>query len=246
MGWFNKILGNEQKVSFEFNAVQCDMHSHLIPGIDDGSRSMDQTLEMLEYFVQLGYSKVITTPHIKSGVFDNDASIINEGKTKVQKAIQDAGIPIVFEAAAEYFFDYSFLEKIEANDLLSFGQNYVLVEFAFGQPPMGENDMFFQLQLKGYQPIMAHFERYPYYHGSVEKALDLRSRGVKIQLNHGSIIGHYGPQVQKQAEKLLRAGVVDCLGSDCHRIEHLQLMDANRNHPLLQLIDVEQLLNRRM
>jgi len=99
---------------------------------------------------------------------------------------------------------------------------------------MGENEMYFALQMKQYKPILAHFERYPYYHGSVKKAEELRDKGVKIQVNLLSLFGHYGPQVQKQTALLIKENQVDLLGSDCHRIQHLELLGTNIQNSLLR------------
>lgn len=246
MGLLGGIFGKKKVGPFDFGSLKTDMHSHLIPGIDDGSKDMDDTLRMIEKFGEMGYTKLITTPHIKTGSFDNTTEIIKAGEEAVKNELSKRNIPMQFEAAAEYFFDYSFMERIERNDLLTFGNNHILVEYAFGQAPMGATDMFFQLQMKGLNPILAHFERYTYYHGSVDKAEDLRNRNIKIQVNIGSIVGHYGPMVQKQAERLLKAGMVDYIASDCHRLEHLEIFEEQNQHPLFALVAEQNLLNTRL
>jgi protein-tyrosine phosphatase len=233
MNMLKKWFGGNSKPDFDFSLIGKDMHSHLIPSIDDGSQHMESTIEMLRKFQELGFTKIITTPHIKTGVFNNTSEIIRSGADAVKKAIKVNGLDIDFEVGAEYFFDFSFIEKIEKNDILSFSDKHVLIEYSFNQPPMGENEMYFSLQLKQYKPILAHFERYPYYHGSVVKAEDLRRKGVKIQVNLLSLFGHYGPHVQKQAALLIKEKQVDLLGSDCHRIEHLELLERNCKNKLL-------------
>lgn len=239
MSKIKKWLSGNKVPDFDFSKIGTDMHSHLIPGIDDGSPDMESTLGMLRKFQELGYTKIITTPHIKTGMFNNTTEIIRVGAEEVKKAIIENKLNIEFEAAAEYFFDFSFLEKIEKDDLLSFSDNHVLIEYSFHQPPMGENEMYFALQMKQYKPILAHFERYPYYHGSSSKAEELRGKGVKIQINLLSLFGHYGPQVQKQAALLIKDRQVDLLGSDCHRIQHLELLASNLNNKLLnQTLDL--------
>jgi tyrosine-protein phosphatase YwqE len=233
-------LGGKKIPNFDFSVLQKDMHSHLIPGIDDGSPDMETTINILQKFKELGYSKIITTPHIKTGMFDNTSDVIRKGAVDVQNAISENNLDIEFEAAAEYFFDFSFLEKIEENDILSFSDGHVLLEYSFHQAPMGENEMYFKLQMNKYKPILAHFERYPYYHGSVAKAEELRDKGIKIQLNLLSLFGHYGPQVQKQAALLIKEKQVDLLGSDCHRLQHLEILESNQNNKLLnQTLDLE-------
>ncbi|MBU2020463.1 MAG: capsular biosynthesis protein [Bacteroidetes bacterium] len=246
MSWISNILGKKSIEPFNFGLLKTDMHSHLIPGIDDGAETMEDSLMMIQRFAQMGYKKIITTPHVKTGSFENTTEIIKQGEQKVKQAIEDLNINIEFEAAAEYFFDYSFNEKIDNNDLLTFSNGHILVEYSFSQPPMGDEEMFFQLQMKGLKPILAHFERYVYWHGSISKAEALRNRGVKIQVNIGSIIGHYGPQIQKQAEKLIKANCVDLISSDCHRLEHLDIFQQEATHPLFKLIDLDKLYNHHL
>jgi protein-tyrosine phosphatase len=243
MSWLTKWFSKESLPDFDFSIFGADMHSHLIPGIDDGSANMEATVEMLRKFQELGYKKIITTPHIKTGVFNNTTEIIQSGEKLVLAEIDRLGLDLKFEAAAEYFFDYSFMERIEKEDLLTFSNGHLLLEYSFSQPPMGESEMFFSLQMKQIRPILAHFERYPYYHGTVKKAAELREKGVKIQLNILSMFGHYGPQVQKQAELLIKEKQVDLIGSDCHRIEHLKLMAHHAKHPLLHKVKDLNLFN---
>ncbi len=240
---FSGLFTKKEYPEFDFAKLGVDMHSHLIPGIDDGAQTIDHSIEILRAFEALGYSKIITTPHIKMGSFDNTSEIILNGAEEVKKAIKENNINLEFEAAAEYYFDYSFLEKIAANDILSFSNGHVLVEYSFHQRPMGYKEMIFALQMKKYLPIIAHYERYPYYHGGFANAEKLRDRGVKIQVNLLSLLGHYGPQVQKQAELLIKNKQVDLVASDCHRIEHLQLLKANSKNPLLYSLMDLNLLN---
>lgn len=230
MSWLKNIFKKEEIIPLDPSILEVDMHSHLIPGIDDGAANMDETMGMLRRFKSLGYRKVITTPHIKLGSFDNTTEIIRSGYDEVKKVMKAEGLDLEFDVAAEYFFDYSFMEKIESGDLMTFSNNHILVEYAFGQPPVGQHEMFFQLQMKGLKPILAHFERYPYYHGTVKDAQELRDKGIKIQVNLGSFFGHYGPQIQKQAELMLKEGAIDLVSSDCHRMEHLELFEQHLGH----------------
>ena len=241
---FNSIFSKKVYPPFDISSLKVDMHSHLIPGIDDGSQSMEETIELLFKFQSLGFKKVITTPHIKLGSFENTSEIIRAGADSVKEEISKTdGLNIEFEAAAEYFFDYSFMEKIEADDLLTFGNNHILVEYAFGQPPIGQKEMFFQLQMKGYRPILAHFERYGYYHGSIKKAEELREKGILIQVNLCSFFGHYGPDVQKQAELMLKENMIDLVASDGHRIEHLNLVEEHLAHKNISALSEQKLKN---
>lgn len=219
------------------------MHSHLIPGIDDGAPTMDHSIAMLNKFAQIGYRKVITTPHILGEVHPNTPEIILLGLEEVRKELQKLQINIEIEAAAEYYCDESLLPKIKAKNILSFGQNYVLMEFGMLSPSQYEGQALFDLQVAGYVPVLAHFERYPYYHGNFEKVEELRARNIKIQVNLGSLTGHYGPGVKKMAEELIKKGLVDFLGSDCHRMEHLLMIEKHLDAPIYDAIEKLQLLN---
>jgi tyrosine-protein phosphatase YwqE len=237
MGIFDRFFKKKEVLPpFDLSNFKVDMHSHLIPGIDDGSQSMDQTIALLAKFQSLGYKKVITTPHIMSDSYPNTPEIIRSGLEEVRKAIKEVGLTIQIEAAAEYYFDETFMPKIKNKELLTFGDNYVLVEFAFHSPPQYLEQLFFELQTNGYRPVVAHFERYMYYLGDIEKAKEWRRKGVNIQINLNSLIGHYGPEVRKQAEKLIDAVEFDFVGTDCHRIEHLMLLEEHLHLPYFHKI----------
>lgn len=215
------------KQNAPIHKVKADMHSHLLPGIDDGAKDLDHTIGMLRKFAELGYEKLILTPHVMSGVYNNTTEIILAKLEEVRQVIKELEIPLTVEASAEYYLDEVFIEKIKAKDLLPFHGNHILFECSFRDEPRFLEQSVFELQTKGYQPVLAHFERYIYYHGSIEKAKQLRAQGVLIQVNLNSFTGHYGPPVLKQAELLLKHRLIDYVGTDCHRIEHLQILEQN-------------------
>ena len=237
MGLFSNLFKKKEVLPpFDLGRFKSDMHSHLIPGIDDGAQDMDQTIAMLAKFESLGYKKVVTTPHIMTDSFPNNPEIILSGLEKVKNEIKKVGIEIEIEAAAEYYFDETLMPKIKNKELLTFGDNYVLVEFAFHSPPQFLDQLFFELKTHGYRPVIAHFERYLYYLGKIDKAENWRSEGINIQINLNSLFGQYGPEVQKQAEKLIDEGQFDFVGTDCHRIEHLMILEKNLSSPYLHKI----------
>jgi tyrosine-protein phosphatase YwqE len=237
MGIFN-FFGKKKEVlqPFDLSRLKVDIHSHLIPGIDDGSQTMDETIAMLAKFQSLGYKKVITTPHVMSDSFPNTSEIILAGLEEVRAEIKKVGLTIEIDAAAEYYFDETFVAKIKAKDLLTFGDNYVLLEFPFHSTPQYIDQMFFELQSRGYRPVVAHFERYMYYLGKIDRAIEWRQKGINIQININSLSGHYGPDIKKQAERLIDAGEFDFIGTDCHRIEHLMLLEDSLTSPYIHKI----------
>jgi len=234
----------KNRVALDLSKVKVDMHSHLIPGIDDGSQSMDETIALLAKFEALGYSKIITTPHIKNPSYPNTSAIILGGLNEVRNEMKALGIKLTLEAAAEYYFDDSFLEKVKNRDVLTFGDNYVLFEFSFYHSPSFVDVLFDELIKAGYKPVIAHFERYLYFLGSIEKAIEWRKRGVNIQINLLSLTGHYGMEIKKQAEMLVDACEFDFIGTDCHRIEHLTILEENLTLPYFEKLNNYMTKNR--
>lgn len=200
--------------------IQVDMHSHLIPGIDDGAKDVDESLSLLRQFVAFGYKKAITTPHIYSELYPNDRVSITEGLSRLKAAVQAEGLPIEIDAAAEYFMDDHFEELLHKKELLPLHKDLVLVEMSFMALPPKAEDYIFNMRMLGYRPIMAHPERYNYLGNSLSKYARLKDLGCYLQLNLLSLNGHYGPTTQKVAEKLLKAGMIDFLGTDLHNANH--------------------------
>lgn len=244
MSLFQLFRSNKQLPPIDFSLLKTDMHSHLIPGIDDGARSMDETITMLAKFESLGYKKIITTPHVYSDCYKNTPEIILEGLQHVQQTAKELGLTIQVEAAAEYFCDEYFLELIHSGELLTIGEKYVLMEFPFLSEMNNWKEFIFGIQSIGYTPIIAHFERYVYWHGSVEKAREMRQLGAKIQLNINSLTGHYGTDVKKQGERLIDNQLLDFIATDCHRIQHLLLMESKATLSYLhKALETNKLLN---
>jgi protein-tyrosine phosphatase len=243
MGLFGNLF-KKKLDPYNLSDLKVDIHSHLIPGIDDGARTMDESIAMLTKFQSLGYRKVITTPHIMSEVYPNNSERILEGLDHVRENTSKLGLDIEIEAAAEYYFDETLEFRVKEKNLMTFGDSYVLVEFAFHNAPNFEDKLFFEMQMAGYKPVLAHFERYMYYLGSSERAQELREKGVKIQMNLNSLTGHYGMEVKKQAERLIDAQAIDFVGTDCHRIDHLMLLESNLSNSYFHKLKELNLKNR--
>ena len=202
-----------------------DVHAHLLPGIDDGVKTPEEAHLVIEQLMELGYRRLIATPHIMTDYFGNtDESV---------RAAYDAFLPQVsakhstlrFETAAEYYLDDTVIALVaEQKPLMTFGDKYLLFETNMISEPLQLKEFIFSITLQGYKPVLAHPERYQYM--TLEKAEDLRNRGVRLQLNQLSLIGQYGPPVQKLAEKLILRGWVDMLGTDCHNLDHTRLLRA--------------------
>ena len=247
MGLLNKFFGKkeDQLPPFDLSSLKVDMHSHLIPGIDDGSRSMDETIAMLSKFKSLGIQKVITTPHIMSDYFRNTPEIILGGLAKVKDAMREVNLDIEIEAAAEYYFDETLMEKLRRKEkLLTFGDNHVLFEFSFHVEPPQIEKLFFELLTQNYKPVLAHFERYGFLFNQPEIARKWREQGILIQMNYNSLFGHYGPVVKKQAEWLVENQQIDFVSTDCHRMDHLMILEENLSNRYLHKLANLNLLNK--
>jgi protein-tyrosine phosphatase len=236
LGFLKNIFGGEKKLSIPVNlgVLKNDVHSHFIPGIDDGAQTLEDSLALVKAMKNFGYSKVITTPHIMGDTYRNGKHNILPGLETVREAINAQGIDIKIDAAAEYYIDADLEEKIKNKDILSFGDNYVLFEMPFVSEPTNLANVIFELQLGGYKPVMAHVERYQFWHNSFNKIIDLRDKGVLLQMNISSLTGTYSPQVKKIAEKLIDEKIVDLLGSDCHHLGHINLLEQACYLPYLE------------
>ena len=219
--WFSKKNEEKDLEPLDFSVLKTDIHSHFIPGIDDGSPDMETTINLIKEMQQLGFSKVITTPHVMSDFYQNTSEIILNGLSDVRAELKNQNINIEIEAAAEYYIDYDFEQKIGKEQFLTFGDNYLLVELSFMEAPMNLFDIIFKLQLEGYKVVLAHPERYAYL--IMKDYEDLICRGVLLQLNFLSLIGYYSEGIKKKTEELIANDMVSFVGSDCHNINHAEL-----------------------
>ena len=247
MSFFRKFFTKSTKTEtpVDFSLLGVDMHSHFIPGIDDGAQTIEDSINMLRAMSEFGYRKVITTPHIMSDFYQNTPEIILDGLQKVRDAVKEHAIPIEVEAAAEYYLDFDLEAKIEKGGLLTFGNNYLLFEVSYMNPPDILNQVIFKLATNGYRPVLAHPERYPFWYDDFEKYEEIKDKGVLLQLNINSLTGYYGIGAKKIAEKMIENNMVDFIGSDCHRMDHIEVIkDSQYEKYLHQLIDSGLLRNQ--
>ncbi len=207
-----------------YTPLLTDLHSHLLPELDDGVKSWEESLELIKRFSALGYKKLITTPHINSEYYRNEPDTIKARLAELSERIQQEKIDLTVEAAAEYYLDEELLRKVQTKEpLLTFGKSYLLFETNFLTEPYQLRDFIFQVITQGYKPILAHPERYAYM--TLEKANEMRDRGVLLQTNTLSILGYYAKPIQQLAGKLIEQGLVDILGSDCHNPIHMSVLE---------------------
>ena len=204
--------------------IGIDMHSHLLPELDDGVQNMEDTIGFMEELIKLGYRKLICTPHIITDVHPNTSEIILARLDFVRKTLKEKNINIEIEAAAEYMIDYEFEKKLKNKEpFLTFGDNYILIEQSYATPYNNIENVIFDLNIAGYKPILAHPERYSYYHYNYDYYTTLKSRGCFFQLNLLSLSGYYGKPIRKVSERLLKDNAVEFVGTDMHHINHLKL-----------------------
>jgi protein-tyrosine phosphatase len=241
---FKNLFSSGKPALSDFSEVRSDMHSHLIPGIDDGAKTIDDSIALARRMHELGYRKLITTPHIQHDYFRNTPEIIRSGLEKVKSALQIENIPVEIEAAAEYLLDDGFEELAEKGLLLSFSGKHILVELSYFNPNPNLKSIIFNLQCDGFKVILAHPERYTYWFNDLGKFEDLKDRGVFFQLNIVSLAGFYPDPVKKFAEKLIDKGWYDFAGSDMHNMNYMSALEKSlREKALVRLIESGRLLN---
>lgn len=201
---------------------ELDFHNHLLYGLDDGAAQPEDTLKLIEGLRSLGYRKAIATPHILGEIYENSAETILPRLAEVQQLLKDHRIDFQLHAAAEYMLDSYFMSRMQAGPLMCIKDDYLLVEFSYLNAPLHYRDLFFQIQLAGYQPVLAHPERYKYFHNQFHHYQQLKDMGVRFQLNALSTVGYYGPAEAEAAEKLLLAGMIDFVGTDTHHMRHIR------------------------
>lgn len=222
------------------------MHSHLLPGIDDGSPDMETSLKLIRGMMELGFTKFITTPHIMWDMYRNDRDIILAKLELVREAVQKEGLAVEINAAAEYFLDDHVAGLVKNNEpLLTVSGNLVLTEFSMAYPSHSLKDVLFDMQMQGYQPIIAHPERYIYLEQNKEFYEELKDIGCLFQLNILSLAGYYGKTVQELAQYLLKKGQYDLVGTDLHSFRHLDaLQNPSLSAPLQKLMDSGKIKNK--
>jgi protein-tyrosine phosphatase len=199
-----------------------DIHSHLLPGIDDGSKDDNNTISLINTLKGYGFSQFITTPHVLPGVWNNTREGIIAKETSTKMILANSGIENPFKAAAEYLMDDVFLKLLNSEPLLTIKDNYVLVEMSYLNAPIQLYDILYELQLEGYKPILAHPERYLFFHSRYEEYKKLKKVGCLFQINLLSTTGYYGKPVLDVCRKLLDDGMIDFTGSDTHHERHTE------------------------
>ena len=215
-------LFRSSKTTPDLSFILADMHSHLLPGLDDGLQEAEHTVEYAKELQQLGYKKLIFTPHILSGMYDNSPETILPKLEFVRTLFAEHNLDMQIEAAAEYMVDADFENHINQGlPLLTFGKNFILIEMSYAAASNNIEQVIFELRLKNLQPILAHPERYSYYIPKPEQYERFVDLGCLLQINLLSLIGYYGEAAKNTAQNLLKKKLVSFVGTDMHHINHL-------------------------
>lgn len=233
--FFFRSTTNETPVG---GILKTDMHSHLLPGVDDGAPDMETSIRLIKSLKEAGYTKLITTPHTMEGYYSNTSEIILAGLKDVKEELERQEIDIQLEAASEYFMDPHLAGLIADGDILSFGaEKYVLIEMSFVAPSRNYESIIFDLTTRGYKPVLAHPERYTYWHKKPELYEQIVQAGCLLQVNLLSLTGYYGREIKKSGVRFLEKGMVSFLGTDLHHQKHHHNIVAHQKEYLSLIKD---------
>jgi len=219
---FGKLFKrSKEQVKLFYNT---DIHCHILPGVDHGSQSVEQSLDMLRAEQEMGINRVILTSHVTAVTFENTRESLLHAYEVLKQAVADAGLDIELHVSAEYRMDEYFDKEYAADHLIPMPGNYILLENSFQQELMNLNDLLFDLQVKGYKTILAHPERYSYYSRRRKRYEELHNAGARFQVNILSFTGYFGEEARESALWFAHNGMIDYLGTDMHNVTHAHII----------------------
>lgn len=224
----NWLFNKKENKNVTLDHIGIDIHSHMIPGVDDGVETVADAVAMVAKMQSLGYKKAITTPHVMWDCYRNTPEIILGKLEEVRQASREAGLTIEIGAAAEYFLDEHFTHLLNTGQqFLTLPGNRLLVELPYSTPLLNTSETLFSIIEKGYQPVLAHPERYTYFYSDPSIYKKLADGGCELQVNILSLSGYYGENISKMAEWLLKNNLITFLGTDAHKIQHLDMIQRS-------------------
>lgn len=218
LGLFKKKEKIKKVATFDYSDLMVDMHSHVLPGIDDGAQTPAESIFLIRKMMSLGIKKIIATPHIMVDFYRNNRETITNALDILKAELKKENIDIDISAAAEHYFDETFEKRITDGQLMTMGDNHVLFEFSFINLPPNYIQVVQKLKDLGYRPILAHPERYSYM--TLEQYKNLHDWGCDFQLNTISLTGYYGKDIKTTAEMLVDNNLIDYISSDMHHPRH--------------------------
>ena len=196
-----------------------DIHSHILPGIDDGAKNIKESLALISEMKKLGFSKIIGTPHTYTGLYDNTNDSIQNAFNNLKDNLDEE---IKLDYASEYMLGNEIFYSAKNKKLLCLKRNYILVEMSYLSPPTNLYEIIYELKVNGYSPILAHPERYLFYKNNFREFKSLKEKGLMFQANLLSSTGYYGSKVIIFSDQLLKNNIIDFVASDIHNIRHIE------------------------
>lgn len=250
MFFLRKKVKKKERIDFDIASyMQVDIHSHFLPGIDDGAQNVEESLKLIKGITAHGIQKIITTPHIMADIHKNTPDTIKNAFTTLEPHLAEAQITVPFSYGAEYLLDELFLDKLDSGNVLPVFDNVLLVETPFLYKPLNLEDMIFRIQTAGFKPLLAHPERYYYMFNEQELFFKLKDIGVMFQMNVLAVTGYYGKMEKDTAKFILSNKMYDYFGSDMHHNRHLQnFSNFKVNEDIIELFDdnYHQIKNREL
>jgi protein-tyrosine phosphatase len=242
LNFFNKK--NTEDIRYDFTFLSQDIHSHILPGIDDGSPDVETSIKLIKSLAEAGINRFICTPHIIGDLYRNTPETINAALTILKKACLQAGLDTQLSAAAEYMLDDYFMELLrKKKPLLTLTKNYILTELSYATAPNNVEQIGFELNVNGYQPLMAHPERYFYYHKNYDAYYRMKELGFLLQVNLLSLTGYYGKAAAKAANFIIANNLADFVGTDLHHFNHLKALTDNHNREIFHKVLGDKIYN---
>lgn len=224
--------------------MEADLHSHLLPGIDDGVRDAFTGVQFIKNLMQLGLKKFILTPHVYEEIYPNTPHTIDVAHESLYEAMQREGLENVYtHSSAEYMLGVHFGRLLETGNIRPFPTNHVLIEFPWLGEPIRLEQTLLQIRNYGYIPVIAHPERYGFYFNQTDVYHKLKELGCLLQLNLLSPTGYYGKDVTKSANYLIKNNLIDLVGTDLHHERHLnklfQFVKSGKAYKVLGHLDLK-------
>ena len=234
---FNFFKNKKTSITAHFPSDFVDIHSHILPAVDDGSKSNEESLALLKRMHSYGINNLILTPHIMESVWENSSFSLKNSFNKFNDYLKKVNFTEVhLQLAAEYMLDTNFNKLLKTEKLLTIKDSYLLVEMSYLSAPINLYETLFAIQIAGYKPILAHPERYAFYHNNYQEYFKLKEAGCLFQLNLLSLSNYYGKEVAHIAKKLLKDHLIDFAGSDTHHDRHLNYLERIHTPSLIKLI----------
>ncbi len=221
-----------------------DMHNHILPGIDDGAKNVEDSIKLIKEFSGFGVTNFICTPHIMHHFYPNTPKSIEKSYTLLKKELLHQNLDeISIDTAAEHMIDDNFEKILEEGNTMRLKKDFLLVEMSYLQPPINFETSIEKIKSKGIHPVLAHPERYGYLHKEMDSYYEYKKNSnIYFQLNILSLSDYYGREIKKVALKLLDEGLYDFISSDVHNLKHLEYiksinLDKKRLDTILHLIN---------